>query len=230
MKIIECDQRTPKWFDAKKGIVSATEIGAWIATPIWTPAMEGYADKLISTKLHQVAGCEDPPDAWPSWDMKRGNRLEAEAREAYTEITGNAVEQVGFVVHEFLPFGCSPDGFVNRRAKLVEIKAPRGSTQILYSFNADELPSEHKMQCHMQMAVCGVSELDFFCYCPPNVPPFLLTVKRDEFTERVLSGLIRLSARYAQRGELMHRRFKEYTEQTLARQDALALRSPQEDE
>lgn len=60
---------------------------------------EGKVSKMLAKKLHG------------NYATRYGNSCEKDAAEAYTETTGDAVTNVGFVVHPSLPWlGYSPDG------------------------------------------------------------------------------------------------------------------------
>jgi hypothetical protein len=54
----------------------------------------------------------------------------------------------------------------------------------------------HKLQVHASMAVTGLDRWDFLSYCPME-KPLLITVERDETTERLLAGLKTLVAEKA---------------------------------
>lgn len=145
-------------------------------------------------------------------DVRRGNALEPEARFFYEERTGYKVDQPGYCQHDAGGFGCSPDGMVFKgkasdalidinpdgSIKIsyvshgLEIKCPMPETHMAYLL-AGTLPHEYKHQVHGSMAVTGLDRWDFLSYCPGEAP-LLLTVKRDEFTDRLERGLIELVA------------------------------------
>lgn len=144
--------------------------------------------------------------------VRRGNMLEPEARFFYEEKTGFKVDQPGYIQHDAGGFGCSPDGMVFKgkasdalidinpdgSIKIsyvshgLEIKCPMPETHMAYLL-AGTLPHEYKHQVHGSMAVTGLDRWDFLSYCPGEAP-LLLTVKRDEFTDRLERGLIELVA------------------------------------
>ena len=132
-------------------------------------------------------------------DVRRGNALEPEARFFYEQRTGYKVDQPGYCQHDKGGFGCSPDGLIwNHTGSWqghyhgLEIKCPRPETHMQYLLNG-VLPSEYVYQVHGSMAVTGCKRWDFLSYCPGEAP-LLLTVKRDEFTDRLERGLIELVA------------------------------------
>ncbi|MEM9236783.1 MAG: lambda exonuclease family protein [Verrucomicrobiota bacterium] len=161
----------------------------------------GAREKAIARLLGEISGCEGPPEMEvdpdgppprnPSlWAVWNGIRLESEARQRFAELEGVEVKECGFALHESKRFGCSPDGhlvgkFIRRG---LEIKCPLPETHVRYLM-AGTLPDEYRAQVHGSMAVTGAKAWYFFSYCP-GLPPLKLLVKRDQFTEDMLSGLV----------------------------------------
>ena len=201
MKIIECTQNTPEWYAARHGNFTASAIGLWITAEKRNKTQEKAAFSAICNNLAEISGAELIP-SYNNYIMERGHELEPVARKAYTELTGQEVEEVGFVLHDAEGFGCSPDGLVEDRTGNLQIKCPFGPHQVKYIF-AKTLPGEYKVQCHMEMAVCGTQYNDFFSFCP-GLPSMLYRVERDEFTESVLSGLLRLNYEFDQYREKLN--------------------------
>jgi hypothetical protein len=156
----------------------------------------------IWNKLGELSQDEEPN--FPNWAMKRGTELEPLARDAYSKHTGFPVMEVGFISHDCDGFGISPDGMIPRRFGIqaddwshgVEIKCPVARTMLKW-LDAGTLPDEHKLQVHASMAATGLSRWDFFAWHPELVPLHVI-VKRDDFTEQVLAGLLKLSDDYSQ--------------------------------
>ena len=134
--------------------------------------------------------------------VQYGNQLEPYAREYYERKMGADVAEVGFIEHESGGFGCSPDGLISIHGNLkmchptsaainathgIEIKCPIPETHLAWLI-ADKLPDIHKIQVHASMAVSGLDRWDFLSYCPGD-SPLLLTIKRDDFTDQLESGL-----------------------------------------
>lgn len=128
--------------------------------------------------------------------VKYGNLLEPFARSAYESITGYEVEEIGFIEHEEgSGFGCSPDGLVKDLlgwSHGLEIKCPIPETHLAWLDDRDDdgnvnLPECHKLQVHASLAVSGLTRWDFMSYCPGE-ETILISVFRDETTEKVLTG------------------------------------------
>ena len=130
--------------------------------------------------------------------VKYGKLLEPYAREFYERKTGHQVTEVGFVEHDSGGFGCSPDGLCLLDQAMthgIEIKCPTPETHAAWLL-AGTLPECHRLQVHACLATTGLDRWDFLSYCPGDAP-LLVTVERDEFTDRLEAGLKTLVAEKA---------------------------------
>lgn len=193
MKVLMCEQGTPEWLDARCGIATASEFGN-ILTPKRGDLSSGwkaYAAQLIAERL--TGG----PDPWryegETVDMRRGREFEPEAREFFAFTHNVEVEQVGFCIHDNGRWGCSPDGLIGDGAGL-ELKCPAPKTQIKWVYE-NELPEEHKNQCHGGMIVTGRDTWWFMSYCA-GCPSLVVEVKRDDYTKRLEEALLKFNKRF----------------------------------
>jgi hypothetical protein len=185
-------QGSSQWWNLKCGVFTGSEIGPFLTKQ--GKVADAARLKLICKKLKEKAFGNEPnvDDAiFPSAAIEHGIKYEPIARELYTEVTGNAVEQVGFCLAEGGGFGCSPDGLINDRRGGLEIKCPQAETQIKYLLNG-EIPPEYLCQLHGSMAVMDVDYWEFFSIYP-KLPYLHLTARRNEFTEALRKGLIDIS-------------------------------------
>ncbi|ACQ68566.1 phage-related exonuclease [Candidatus Hamiltonella defensa 5AT (Acyrthosiphon pisum)] len=114
-------QRTPDWFQARCGKVTASRLGDLMAkTRAGVAASRArYQAELICERL---TGQRE--EGFVTAAMRRGTELEPEARDLYRLYSGNEVKEVGLIPHPTLPdFAASPDGLVNPEG-LLEIKCP----------------------------------------------------------------------------------------------------------
>jgi len=158
----------------------------------------------------------------------RGNELEPEARQAFTDHTGLNVVQVGFCTQDNGVVGCSPDALILNPSHQdaeedcqcddqilgeycgycdwepyiagVEIKCPFPATHVKYVADG-VLPDDYKQQVHGSMAVTGLNEWHFWSYFP-GMRPFHLKIERDAYTTKVESALEQFMIEY---GELSAR-------------------------
>lgn len=123
-----------------------------------------------------------PPEPFTNEAIQWGIDQEPLAREAYTNRTGNAVTEVGFVDHPVLPFsGASPDGLVGEDG-LVEIKCPTTATHI-DTLLSEEFNDKYKLQMLWQMACTGRKWCDFVSFdprLPEDMQLFIVRMERDD--------------------------------------------------
>lgn len=214
------DQYSPEWWATRTGVITASELGPFILNS--GKVAETARLKLICKKIGELAG--EVEENFPNDAMKRGTALEPIARQEYARIHGVEVSEVGFISHDLLPLGCSPDGLIYQDGILshgLEIKCPSASTHVRWLLDG-ELPEDHKFQVHMSMALADVDFYDFWSFCPRvtewtktrdgwtveeweegNIPPLHVRVHRSRFTDELMTGLKDLCTTYAEVKEQM---------------------------
>jgi len=145
-------QRSPEWFQARVGKVTASRMSDLLAEIKTGEAVvrRNYRRQLALEQYYNT-----PQDsAYQSFAMAQGIAMEAEARSAYRLATGFAVEEVGFVQHPSILFaGASPDGYVNLNEGLLEIKCPEANAMFDALVKAP-VDKKYIDQVHWQMACC----------------------------------------------------------------------------
>lgn len=122
-----------------------------------------------------------PMETYSNHHMARGNEQEPFARLAYEAITGNLVEETGFIKHPTLRCGFSPDGLVGDDGGL-EIKSVIPTAQV-ETIMRGGFPSEHKAQIQASLWISGRQWWDFCSYSPDmpeHLRAYVFRVKRDE--------------------------------------------------
>lgn len=237
MVIHDCEQRSIEWFNARRGVFTASEFEEWCVDPVKVtltveeiksvltlsetafkasmkrdellallPSLEPY--KRLSTAarngiIRNINSAREK-DAWEieldtqtesklarNIPIQRGISLEPEARAWYEGKMGVSVVEKGFITHDSGGFGCSPDGLIYALGVPwmgVEIKCPMPETHIRWLLDGG-LPDDHRLQVHGSMAVTGLKRWDFLSYCPGEAP-LLVSVLRDDFTDKLEAGLI----------------------------------------
>lgn len=173
MKIIEHEQGTQEWLQARLGCPSGSGFSKLITSggkP--STSAETYINELIAEAvINESTPIENTP-----W-MQRGTELEPFARLNYELENDVEVEQVGFCMHDILKCGVSPDGLVGLSGG-IEIKCPKPSTHIAY-LRAGKLPSVYKAQVMGCLWITEREWWDFMSY-HPQLPNLVVRVHRDE--------------------------------------------------
>ena len=184
VQVVECEQRTPAWFAARAGILTATGASDMLAKPLKSggePACR--RDLRVQLALERLTGQPAEEPGFVSAAMQRGTDMENEARAAYEAVTGTLVQEVGFVRRTDLPVGCSPDGIVGELDGGVEIKCPKSATHLGYWRNPGVVPAEYIAQVTHALYVTGAPWWDFVSYDPRFPEPlrlFIVRVRRED--------------------------------------------------
>lgn len=185
LKIYEdIEQRSPEWFEARAGIVTASAIGQLITAKTLKPANSETARSLIRTlAAERITGhVEETPT---SNDMWRGILDEPYARDIYSEHFQKA-DECGFMVRELPGFkiGYSPDGVIEESG-LIEIKS-RKQKHHLKTILEDAVPPEHMAQIQCGLLTSGREYLDYISYCG-GLPLYVKTVHPDPAWQEALT-------------------------------------------
>lgn len=188
--IYEMPQRSPEWFEARKGKLTASNFGPWLVKSDATS--KAAREKAICKLIAERAGCESPPN-FENWAMQRGTELEPQAVAAFESETGLKVREVGFCASMYGAFGCSPDGLIGQDSGF-EGKVPVPETHVRYR-RAGVLPPEYIWQVHGCMAVTGAKSWHFQSW-NPGLVPLQVEVNRDDFTEKLHDALCSFAEEY----------------------------------
>jgi hypothetical protein len=174
VEIIECDQNSPEWFEARRGLPTASMFAT-----IMAKGVGGKGPSLTrAAYMRKLAGeivTGEPMSNFRNAAMDRGHEMEGEARDFYAFITGTTPELVGFIRNGNK--GGSPDSLIGSDG-LLEIKTAEAHVLIAY-IEADKFPPEHMAQCQGNLWVSERNWLDLTVYWP-KMPSFIKRVYRDE--------------------------------------------------
>jgi putative phage-type endonuclease len=182
------DQRTPEWFAARLGRVTASRIADVCAkTKVgYGASRSAYLNQLVAEILSG-----QPQESFTNAAMQWGIDHEAEARDAYSARTGEIVTEVGFVPHQTLQAGASPDGLIGDTG-LVEIKCPNTQTHLEY-VESRKPPMKYLQQMQFQMACTGRQWCDFVSYdprLPDNLKLLIVRIQRDDGMIAEIEGIV----------------------------------------
>lgn len=163
MKVLTAEQRSDAWRAARAGMLTGT-----CAADILAVRKRGSGDLQCRMDLRRRLVCEritgvPVDDVTPSKAMQHGTEKEPTAFAAYEAATRQLVKRVGFVAHDELPAGCSPDGYVGDFLGLVELKCPKSTTHLEY-LTAGGVPDEYLPQITHNLWVTGAHWCDFVSF------------------------------------------------------------------
>lgn len=173
------DQRSPEWFAARVGKVTASRIADVCARTKsgWGASRKNYMAELVAERLTGVKS-----DGFTNAAMQWGTDQEPDARIAYEFYRDATVAEIGFVPHHSIAeTGASPDGLVGDDG-LVEIKCPNTATHLETLLGAS-MPDKYFLQIQWQLACTGRQWCDFASYdprLPESMRLFVDRVKRDD--------------------------------------------------
>ncbi|WP_050879634.1 lambda exonuclease family protein [Candidatus Williamhamiltonella defendens] len=183
-------QRTPDWFEARCGKVTASRLGDLMAkTRVGHAASRArYQAELICERL---TGQRE--EGFVTAAMRRGMELEPEALDLYRLYSGNEVKEVGLIAHPALPdFAASPDGLVHQEG-LLEIKCPNAWTH-LELIKTGQMKTPWRLQMQAQMMCTGRAWCDFVSYdnrFPPELAYFQTRVSFDPLLNEDIEQAVR---------------------------------------
>lgn len=162
------DQRSADWFMARLGNATGSrfkDVMAKLKSGAPAKARQDYALELATERITGIVA-----DNFVSTAMKWGTDQEEPARTAYIALTNSWVDETGFIKHNELRAGVSPDGLVDDKG-LIEIKCPYNSNNHIATM-LEGMPEDHMPQVQGQMWITG-REWNDFCSFDPRMPDHL---------------------------------------------------------
>jgi putative phage-type endonuclease len=169
------DQRTPAWYAARVGKLTASRAGDMLAQ-IKTGEAAARRDLRMQLVCERLTNMSQD-NGFVNAEMQRGIDKEADARAAYEAQTGALVQPCGFLQHPELATGGSPDGEINAYTGLVEIKCPKSATHLAY-LRSRVVPKEYLAQIQHQLWLTGARWCDFVSFDDRFPEPLRLVVVR----------------------------------------------------
>lgn len=155
------EQRSPEWFAARCGIVTASVVGKLLTPTLKVADNDTSRGVVAGLVAERITG--EVEQSFVTDDMYRGIEAEPYARDLYSGHYEQAVE-VGFLRLDEADWtlGVSPDGLVGTEGG-IEIKAPRAKGHVM-TILADEVPSYYMAQVQAALLVSGRKWWDFVSY------------------------------------------------------------------
>lgn len=190
--ILTTEQRTPEWHAARLGRLTGSRACDMLAT-IKTGEAAARRDLRLQLVVERLTGTSQE-DVFVSKDMQRGIDREADAFAAYEALTGNLARTVGFLAHDELPAGCSPDGEIDGYRGLLELKCPKSATHLKY-LRGKKMPPDHLAQVTHNLWITGAEWCDFVSFDDRFMPAlrlFQARVYRADVDLKAYELLVRL--------------------------------------
>lgn len=168
------EQGTEGWFADRLGRATASEFSSVLAKG-QGKTRAAYLRRVVTERL-----TGKPTETFSNGHMLRGQLQEGHARLAYEALTGEPVEQVGFIKHPKLMSGCSPDGLLGKDGG-VECKSVIATVQLDTILGAD-YPSEHRAQVQGNLWITEREWWDFVSFSadmPEHLRLYKFRVERD---------------------------------------------------
>lgn len=180
-------QDSQDWLQARCGAFTASRASDLMAKTRSGPSASRGA-LLALLAVERITG--QPVQTYSNAAMERGVDLEAEARDAYSFHTGNAVEEAGFIPHPTIAHcGCSPDGLVGQDG-LLEVKCPSNMAKHLDAIRNGSHAAEYRWQIQHQLMVTGRQWVDAVSYDPRYPGHLQLAIKRVHRDEDAIAELV----------------------------------------
>ena len=177
MGIGKMEQRTPEWFAARAGRVTASNAGALLGLSPHTSEADGFRRLVRSMNGFDSEFVGNVATEY-------GTFHEDGALAEYKMETGNEVEHLAFATHgDWL--GASPDGLVGKRGML-EIKCPFGQrkTDPPAFKSIDEQP-HYYAQMQIQMFCTERDWCDFYQWSPNGTKIEIVDASQDWLAENL---------------------------------------------
>lgn len=192
MIILNCDQRSAEWHQARVGKLTGTAAADMLAT-IKTGEAAARRDLRMRLVCERLTG-QSQEDTYINVAMQRGIDKEADALAAYEALTGELALPVGFVAHDTLPAGCSPDGEVNSYTGILELKCPKTATHVGY-IRGGKVPAAYLPQIQHNLWITGAEWCDFFSFddrLPEPLQCFRVRLRREDVDLKAYELLVRM--------------------------------------
>lgn len=209
MIVIECEQGSAEWHQARAGCITASMFSVARQRLKTGPNKGDYAaaakDYAFRLAVERISG-QPLDEGFETWQMRRGHDLEPQARAEHEAQTGLIVQRAGFVLTDDRMFGASADGLIDHDggAEYKCLVAPDRLRDVLIRGDLSDFID----QIQGCMWISGRKWWHFGLYCPALAPVgkqfFYRRVERDdEHIDAMEADLVRFAALVAEyEGEL----------------------------
>ena len=169
MIVVNCEQRTQAWHDARLGLATASnfhKIVTGTGKPTSGKTRDSYMNQLIAESMLGHETVDYVSDA-----MDRGLEMEPRGISEYEKEFNVTFKPVGFITCDDGSVGCSPDGLIEAKEGLdgpggIELKCPLAHTHIGYLLDEAAFIIKHWQQVQGSMWITGRSWWNLVSYYP----------------------------------------------------------------
>lgn len=180
----DVEQRTEAWHALRLGRVCGSRAHDMLATTRSGGEAAGRRNLRAQLVLERLTG-RTHERVFQSQAMLDGIEREESALALYQAATGMLLQPVGYVSHDTLQAGASPDGVFPEWDGFVEVKSPIPATHLDYLKSGTVPDDYHKQMLHLAWLL-GVHVGDFVSFQPDFPEPLRLKVTRVTFTDAQL--------------------------------------------
>jgi hypothetical protein len=190
VKIIDVEQGSPAFFQARLGIPTASNFHQ-IITPakgLYSKQAVKYAYRLIAERLLNAPMTSEVETEW----MTRGKEMEATAASAYEWSNEVETVKVGFIVNDAGTAGASPDRLIKGKPVGLEIKCPSPHVHVGYLLGG--IGDDYRVQVQGQIFIAELDEAHLFSYHDRMPAATVRTPRDEEFIKKLASALDQFNA------------------------------------
>ena len=167
MQVIACTQRSAAWHQARLGRLTGSRAASLRGAAGRQTLLQALVRERITGRSHEAD--------YQNAHMARGVALEPSAVAAYEGETG--AYQVGFLVHDELQAGYSPDGLVGDEG-LLEVKCPSAHIHFDNVVTGAKMPATYHTQITHGLWLSGRAWADLVSFNPDFGPRLRVQVTR----------------------------------------------------
>lgn len=178
---LDLEQRSPEWHALRVGKFTASRAADMMATLRSKGEAASRRDLRVQLAVERLTK-QSAERSYVNEDMQRGIDKEPDARAAAESLLDCVIHPVGFLQHDTLAAGCSPDGIVGDFEGVVEIKCPKSATHFTY-WKGGVLPPEYLFQVVHTLWISGAQWAEFISFddrFPPHLQIFHVRHERDD--------------------------------------------------
>lgn len=144
---------------------------------------KNYVAECVCARLTGIV-----PESFTSVAMQWGTDTEPLARSAYEAITGNLVEEVGYIQSDIEHFGGSPDGLIGDDG-ITEIKCPNTATHFEVLLGG-KIKLDYLYQMQGYLMIAKRKWCDFVSFDPRLPDKHSLYIKRFEYNDEMAEKML----------------------------------------